>query len=90
MIAIARRPPIWWDAFFRAGHQDDAERERAAGTGLSRCGPRESAGRLARSRSPEAPFMNDLSPIAAEQAAPPLPVQRPSPGRLARIAGCQL
>ena len=76
-----------WGAFSHAGHGRGAERERAAGTGLSRCGPRESASRLARSRSPEAPFMNDLSPIAADQAAPPSPVHRPdAPGAIIAAA----
>src|SRR5208282_2864727 len=45
--------------------------ERRAGTGLSRCGPRESADRLVPFPLSEVPSMNDLSSSAALQAASP-------------------
>src|SRR5208283_4986115 len=48
--------------------------ERPAGTGLSRCGPRESTDRLVSFPLSEVPSMNDLSSSAALQAAPPSPV----------------
>src|ERR1700728_4058127 len=72
--------------FVRAAKTTLRGRGRPERVGAGAVGERAPAGSPV-SRSPEVPFMNDLSPIATDQAAPPSPVHRPdAPGAIIAAA----